>query len=608
MSNLPEKTVSIVSPCPDTRLDVPMHANDEQLVPDIIMDDFVPHKFGPELSQKPCYWLFKSENQYGPPGVYFFNSPKSADRQPQPLWVCSPLEVQAQCRTPESNEWGKLLVWQDPDGQPKEWAMPNRLLGGEPKFIISPLLAGGLQIARKKHLIDYISKENPSNRVVSLEKTGWAKPGVYILPNSVVDETTDSDIYKLLSEARPEPDFSRGTLESWREHVASLCLGNSRLLFAVSAAFAGPLLQPCGYNGGGFHFIGSSSIGKSLSMLMAASVMDDPERAVITWRATDNGLESIASRHNDGLLMLDELGQVDGRKAGEIAYMLANGTGKTRAQKDGQSKKCLTWRLVFLSNGEIDLSQLMTENGKRTMAGQEVRMVTIPADAGKGFGIFENLHGLSDSKAMADKVRLATQVNHGTAFVPYLQYIAKNHSILPAYVKSSVSLFIRDYCKANSDGQVMRVAERFGIVAAAGELATRAGITGWPERAAVEAAAHCFEAWIDWRGGLGSQEEREVIRRLLEAISRDSARFQSVDSEQEPKERLGFKSDDCYYIFAEGFCEIMAGFDAKFAAEVLQKHGIIKHDIGTGLKRVRLPLFKRCRFYCINIEDLPDMT
>ena len=39
-------------------------------------------------------------------------------------------------------------------------------------------------------------------------------------------------------------------------------------------------------------------------------------------------MESIARQPNDAPLILDELKQVDGKVAGEIAYMLANGLGK----------------------------------------------------------------------------------------------------------------------------------------------------------------------------------------------------------------------------------------------------------------------------------------
>ena len=39
--------------------------------------------------------------------------------------------------------------------------------------------------------------------------------------------------------------------------------GNSRMVFALSVAFAGPLIEPAGEDSGGFHLRGVSSTGKS---------------------------------------------------------------------------------------------------------------------------------------------------------------------------------------------------------------------------------------------------------------------------------------------------------------------------------------------------------
>ena len=63
------------------------------------------------------------------------------------------------------------------------------------------------------------------------------------------------------------------------------------------------------------------------------------------------------------------------------------------------------------------------EAGQRIYAGQEVRLVDVPADAGAGFGLFEDLHGAPGSKAFADQLREATgrQYGHaGRAFVAAL--------------------------------------------------------------------------------------------------------------------------------------------------------------------------------------------
>ena len=106
-----------------------------------------------------------------------------------------------------------------------------------------------------------------------------------------------------------------------------------------------------------------------------------------TFRATDNGLEGIASAYNDRLLCLDEMGELDPKVAGEIAYMLGNGAGKTRANKHGDPRSKSKWRLIFFSTGELALAQLLEQGGKKIKAGQEVRVVDIPADTGK-YGVF----------------------------------------------------------------------------------------------------------------------------------------------------------------------------------------------------------------------------
>ena len=53
------------------------------------------------------------------------------------------------------------------------------------------------------------------------------------------------------------------------------------------------------------------------------------------------------------------------------------------------------------------------------------------------------------------------------------------------------------------------------MVAAAGEMATEAGITGWPAGEAIDAARRCFNAWIEARpGGIGMSEDAQMLRQM----------------------------------------------------------------------------------------------
>jgi uncharacterized protein (DUF927 family) len=56
--------------------------------------------------------------------------------------------------------------------------------------------------------------------------------------------------------------------------------------------------------------------------------------------------------------------------------------------------------------------------------------------------------------------------------------------------------FLATYVPAGADGQVQRVAQRFALIAAGGELAVAADVLPWLKGEATAAAARCFDAWL----------------------------------------------------------------------------------------------------------------
>jgi putative DNA primase/helicase len=269
---------------------------------------------------------------------------------------------------------------------------------------------------------------------------------------------------------------------------------------------------------GGFHLRGGSSCGKTTALRVAASVWGG-QSFMQRWRTTDNALEVIAAQHCDGLLILDELAQVDPRVAGEAAYMLANETGKARSTRSNQARPRLTWRLLFLSAGEISLSQHMAEGGKRSKAGQELRLADIPADAGQGRGLFNELHEVDSGAALSAHLGKASDTHHGTAGRAFLDWCTQHVDTLRDRVRQDIEHHTTQWVPECAGGQVQRVGRRFALVAAAGELATAAGVTGWPVGEAARGVRACFEAWMAARGGIGDAEEGHMLRqvqRLLE--------------------------------------------------------------------------------------------
>ncbi len=504
-------------------------------------------------------------------------------------WICSRLEVLAETRDVQGRSWGRLLTVHTREGQINEWAMPMELMAGDGQAYRAELLSLGLEIApgnaARQALHEYISTARPPERARNVDRIGW-HGAAYVLPDATFGETAGERVLYQAATTGDHPFRVAGTLDDWQAHLARLCVGNSRLAFAVSAAFAAPLLHLAGLEGGGFHLRGASSLGKTTALLVAGSVWGGGGVSgfLRSWRATSNGLEGVAAAHSDALLCLDEMGQVDGREAGETAYMLANGQGKSRARRDGSGRPPATWRVLFLSTGELSLADKMNEAGRKAKAGQEVRLVDLPADSGAGLGLFENLHGFDSAQCLADHLRRAASAYYGTPARAFLERITADLDELGRAVNVAVQGFVAEHCPAGADGQVSRAATRFGLAAAAGELAGTVGVLPWPDGEAERAAANCFQAWLDQRGGTGPAEVRaglEQVRRFFQAHG--ASRFepwQGADKERPITNRAGFirHGDEGreLFIFPETFrAEVAAGFDAKALVKELVALGLL---------------------------------
>lgn len=545
-----------------------------------------------------------------PDGVYF--SKFGNDGKPQAeRRICFRLVILGQTRSDKAHDWGRLLEWRDNDGNQHHWAMPMNMLAGDGTDVSRELLGRGLNIAagKGKLVLEYIQSSESITRMTCTDKTGW-HGGAYVTPDKVYGDNASTYIYQSGGGAEITTGQA-GMLEEWRDNVAAFTVGNSRLAFAISAAFAGSLVHPAGIESGGFHIHGGSSSGKTTGQLVAASVDSSPDTGKRSWRATANGLEGVATMHNDRLLILDEMREITGKDAGETAYMLGNGQGKTRSDRSGNARQAKTWRLLFLSSGEITLSELLQSEGRRVYAGQEVRIADIPADAGAGMGIFEELHGFDKPAALADHLRYTTAKYYGTAGAAWLEHITQNHRQLWDTLPEQITQFCAEVAPDVS-GQAHRVCKRFGLVAFAGELATRYGLTGWQEGEATAAAKRCFSDWLAGFG-TGNREHLQILQAVRAFIERNGAKFQNMqmEAQHEIPDLVGFHRPASngdgreYIVLASQFARVIEGYGAKQAIPVLQAAGWLNEPGSDGLAAIpqRLPGMGLKKVYVINILE-----
>ncbi len=545
---------------------------------------------------------------------------KPKDGNDGAMWLCSPFVIEAETRDPESANWGLLFSWHDRDGNRHEEPLSRALFNGECAEVRARLAAGGLTMnstpAARQAFAQFLNICRSPHRAVCVGRTGWHQLGphrVFVLPEQVFGAHAERVI--LQAEERASNLYrSSGTLDQWRSEVSRLCLGNSRLLFAASCGFAAPLLGLLNEDGGGFNLRGGSRIGKSTALRVAASVCGGAPGLgaagyIRQWRTTANGIEAVADAHSDTLLPLDELGQVDAREASDIAYTLANEQGKFRATRSGSGRPARRFRVLFLSTGEIGLADKNAEANRPTKAGQQVRVADIPADAGAGLGLFEDLHEEVNADGFARELRRVTALRYGTALPAFLSaldmVLRKNPDACIDGLRERVGTLLREWLLGvpQAGGQVRSVGYRFALVGIAGELAAEWLVTEWPPGAAAAAAGVCFRAWLAERGTPGAAEDAQAVRQLRAFVARHgSARFEVwADSVQalpgEPSDpahppaerfrtqnRAGWRRwqmlEDSrhgwvYFLTPDGMNEALAGLAFRESVQTLAELGIV---------------------------------
>jgi putative DNA primase/helicase len=529
-----------------------------------------------------------------PKGLFYHDPiPDKNDEIKPPFFICGPLEVLAKSRNGETGDfWGILLRWIDPDGRPHEWAMPRTMLASDGAEIQRVLFDRGLDAATgpkaRGLLVRCLASVRTNERANAVATTGWCG-AAYVLPDGTIGHENGDRVILQTTGVVDHAYNVKGTFRGWQNDVARLAVGNSRLILGISTALAATLLEPCGEESGGFHLRGLSSIGKTTALHVAGSVWGGGDRGgfVRPWRATANGLEAVAALHNDALLCLDELSQLHGREAGEVAYMLANGAGKSRATRDASLRKPAKWRLLFLSTGEIGLADKVAEDlrGRRFTAGQQVRVVDVPADTGSSFGLFEELHGFADAGQFAKHLQAAVRANYGHAARVFIDAIAPHLDKATTSVKGIIKDFTTNDVPAGADGQVHRVAARFALVAAAGEIAAGLKIVPWEAGEASKAAKTCFDAWLEARGGVEPAEVRDGINAVKAFLSaHGTSRFLAAWEDNADAARIphlvGFRKKTIdgsveYFVTAEAWPEVAAGFDPKSLAKILADRGLL---------------------------------
>lgn len=307
---------------------------------------------------------------------------------------------------------------------------------------------------------------------------------------------------------------------------------------------------------------------------------------------------------------MDELSQVNPAVAVEVAYLLGNGFGKSRLNRDLITRQAFLWRLLYLSAGETTLAAHAATAGRRTRGGAEIRLINLYADAGHGFGLFENLHAFPSADDFARALERNALQYYGTPFREFVGTLVAKRKWTRKILLSFQEKFRRHYLPTNASGEVRRAADRFALVAVAGELATRWGITGWGRREALLAAGRCFREWCAKHGKSGSADLEAAIGRIRHLLESGESRFTLVGcdprSESYLRDRADFIRTDRrgggkeFLILPQVFWEACDGVSPQAVARELERRGHLRRTAPHFTLKERLPGFANpIRVFCV---------
>lgn len=280
----------------------------------------------------------------------------------------------------------------------------------------------------------------------------------------------------------------------WRNELRNPCSRSYYLCFGIGVAFAGPILNIINEGEGClFNIQGESTSGKTLTGRVCQSVFGGVgTNDIITYAATERGLEEVCASRNDLALVLDELLQSgkSGQKLRDmmktIAFRVAGGQSKTHASTvsgKGRELENLKWRLFGLTSSEATLDSLAGTDFRD--GGEKVRHIDIPVPSTAEGGIFrvpKNSSGL----ALAQSAERAILQNHGVALKYYIEYLINNKNEIKEKVVGTIEEFYSTLC-VSEDAWERRFARKFGIVLAAMQLAIEAGVAPWTSEIASKA-------------------------------------------------------------------------------------------------------------------------
>lgn len=198
---------------------------------------------------------------------------------------------------------------------------------------------------------------------ISTSKFGWADDAFVPYTDKIIFDGNSS--FKALVESV----VRAGSYETWLSIVSRIRKsGRKEPLVYMAASFGSVLLKLINIAPFIVNLYGSTSKGKTVSLMMAASIWANPTGRgyIAESTSTANSLEIRQGILNNLPLMIDDLSKIrdnDREKFIDLIYMLCAGGGKNRLNRNIEMRDTPTWDNIILTNIERPLTDETMQGG-----------------------------------------------------------------------------------------------------------------------------------------------------------------------------------------------------------------------------------------------------
>lgn len=354
-----------------------------------------------------------------------------------------------------------------------------------------------------------------------------------------------------------------GSRNAWLYAMQDLRKEKSPGRLFLAASFASAILEPCGLLPFFLHAWGGTETGKTVGLMIAASVWACPKMGEFctTFNSTLVGQEMTASFLNSLPMCIDEL-QIQSsagiRDFDRIIYQLTEGVGRTRGAKTGGLQKMNTWKNCIITNGEHPISN---------------------ANSGGG-AVNRVIEFECDEKVYSDLVGICAviQSNYGFAGREFVEYLQTDGAF--DRVNALQKEYYRELLKSDSTD---KQAASASAILAADHIATELIFKDGNNLTVA-----------DLEKIMTKKKEVDVNYRALEFIyelvERNPNRFRANDFGEYQGEVWGKSEESCIYIIKSVFDREMGngGFNSTAFLAWAKRNDIIITDNGKRTKKARI--------------------